>query len=1303
MPARRASGRVGAGPKVRVRRKLRPPKPAPRRAPAPPAKKVVRPVGGGRQPAGAKTRKVTKAERQDRKAGRQQEIARRKRIRRAKRYELARAQSGFKPGGRQPAGSRTRLYTRPERLQIRRELHEQRYGIREKPVGPKRKGKSFFGKALDFVTRAQQEKMSPVTGFGDLAEVKLVGAGGKLLRDYAQRSTKANYEQLGGGETGRLIGETVLHPRKTLVRLAERQEKVRTGGASGMPEGAVAARAVYETGRAFVERPGKTLGSTAKSVPPLLAGVVPGAVGAVADPGKALKALQKDYERRYGPLSKGQAKEFRRRVQREGLLPEALDVATVGAIGGRAAGIAAKSGGLGRRAARVATEPRPKLRTAPGRVRPQRKSGNLAVAVAQRRLDRARAERQLKRVQRVKEDERAFVRPEEAAGIRQGEVVPLTRTGARLARTRRFQEEQGRSRTRMRRRQGEEVGASRKATAQLNRPQQHAFAYGQMGLVSLDDPAKFVSHLERRERQIKAERDRQGTKIVGRRRRKHNDELRTIAYLKANVEQIVTPKFREVVKGEQARERRVAGTDPALATSQAERARVQPQAEFLGVKPRVRVEQEGRMAPAETAGEFASRVRQAAEREGLSEPAYFRHQFEPFEQRRSDYALGTGSHGPSRGPRKRTGETFRTGQIDVRPEVFQQGLAKNIKRSEQWNFVIRNAEDNALPEVRSVSDPNHVYDTSKGVTLREAKEIVDDSALDPSEVAFVHSGKLRREAEKLESPDFEDDIAGITAQRFKESAKDYDEAKSAIASSDDVVDDAGWRIIPADIKKQQESVASQGAAGRIVRKYVKGLPSKLLLGTNPSWAILQVVNNQILAHLGGVGNVDLAKSARFFRKYPEARAEVDDFLGATTFEAERTGTRIGASAPSLKLIEEWRALKATPMLQRVGRNNPLDWLFRLDHHNNAIHRRAVAFDFLRGEAYRRMGNDVLGFGAAMKRLEHSFDLGPEQQILELAKNPEVLEEAARHTDDLLGNFTRYSVAERKLLEQNVMFYGFLRFSLRFTLYTMPVKHPVVSNLLANLSRLHEREVRRLLGLKPGDPLPGGVLASFYYIKGGKLQQIPLQRLNPAMNVLTQGDTRLSNALLTQSPLVVAAFNQAFHKDLFTGDPHLVHGESTPRETKQNPKRYPAIDIPGFAGELSRLIAPLRTAEDIRLAGQKRSYGSNVLFPKQVHYKSEPPPDVAERLRKEALRSLPTKVLQAQLPVPRESFIKGFARRYAYEQKTGKPMPRGSSAPKTPAEKLKAATNTGVKTPREKFLAAGTRRKKTPAEKFQALR
>jgi len=348
-------------------------------------------------------------------------------------------------------------------------------------------------------------------------------------------------------------------------------------------------------GSAIVRDPGGVAVKTGKGLRDALTGIPSSVVKVAVDtyegskhgePWRGLENVAKDYAkdagRRYGGLSSpGGVKRFSERVAKEGLAAELLDAAGVtsagGATVGRGLSAAARKGGLGEGARRVAAEPRRRTRVSGGESRAQELSPNLLRAATQKAADERRARGQRRRV------EQAGDQPVDALlreAVARGEVVPR-RAGAKQRRD--YAQEKGRALVGMKREQAVEVDrGARKQLGNLDRHERQAFKYAmQLGLPA--NPAAARRMLQRRRDQIVVNREAEGT-VVPRVLKATNDELAVIGRLLERPERAFTPKLRETVRGEQARERRVADADPGLDPVQAQLRRHAPQAELLGVK-----------------------------------------------------------------------------------------------------------------------------------------------------------------------------------------------------------------------------------------------------------------------------------------------------------------------------------------------------------------------------------------------------------------------------------------------------------------------------------------------------------------------------------------------------------------------------------------------------------------------------------------------------------------------------------------------------------------------------------------------
>jgi hypothetical protein len=369
-------------------------------------------------------------------------------------------------------------------------------------------------------------------------------------------------------------------------------------------------------------------------------------------------------------------------------------------------------------------------------------------------------------------------------------------------------------------------------------------------------------------------------------------------------------------------------------------------------------------------------------------------------------------------------------------------------------------------------------------------------------------------------------------------------------------------------------------------------------------------------------------------------------VGVRHFSSERQVTHFGAALRG-PLVEHLRALGQTPIFQAAHRHNPLDLLFKFDNNiNNRRFRQAVLYSQLKRQAFRNMGDASGRFTQAVERAKAALTGTPDEMLRKQAKHQDAFEEAARATNEILGNYTRYTAKERQFFERNFMFYGFLRFSVRWAFYTMPIKHPVMTAIGVELSKLHENEVRQLLGVGPDDPLAPGALSSIF--TGGK--EVPFQRFNPALNVLTQasGPNQLAGSL---SPIALEAINQLAGKNIYTGAPYQVKGSA---ENRKN------IDLTSrgriFLEDWLRFATPYRAGEQLKFKGAKQGADTLLFSPRPTHYKSS---DAIQRneLRKaiQGRKTFAQVLLEQLIPGwPRESDIQ--QRQKGYLQATGKKAP-----------------------------------------------
>lgn len=990
--------------------------------------------------------------------------------------------------------------------------------------------------------------------------------------------------------------------------------------------------------RATIEDPGEVIPATARGLRDMVVGLPSAVIKTATDPKGAAKDLVGDYARRYGPLVEGDEAEFRRRLRKEGVASELLDIGGVTAVGGRAAGAVGRATGRG-----PTVRKRPALRRSGGKATPQSTSRNANVAYLQHKLDRTRGRVSARRQATAEKGGRV---PALDVSLGPGEVAPLRRGNVIGDRT------VGRRKSRgvqaMKAEQSREVhrGASR-AVAQLDRNERRGFKYAMQ--LGIRDPQAAVAALTEHRKRIVREREAQGTEIP-KTLRGTNDELPVIDRLLADPGKVFTPRLAQVAEGERLRGNRVAQSDPGLATEQALLRRYAQQAEHLGVKrqrqPAVAHELEAANkqfwtalhraqalkkkgkdparelakakaaehrfnalkagAPESTAA-FVKRVRAAAEKQGLSRPAYFASQKRP-EAKYGSYALG-GAKAVAEDKRY-TGALFRTGREDTRPQVHADALAQNIKRKHNWNTVADNFESNA-------------FAWGKNKTIGQLRDELDRRGIDPGSVAFWNPGKYRdarKGTEGQREEAFGDDVAPPGLDKaVDEAATDW---HGLSTKGEDFANTSGWSVIPKSV--YDEIHADTRPSGKVARSWdvVKGKQSRILLGTNPPWLAFQAASNTLLTGLAKTGPFDAAKSVAWWRRLDPAQREAAmTYVGVGAHHVDVQQTKLGASANG-RLTNGYRAFKQTPALQRLGKMNPLDAMFRADNAQNNFFRKAVLYSQVKREAYRRIGLNVGGAAAMQARTHGLFTLGPEAQMKAVLRDRPALERHAAHVNNMLGDYLTYTAKERRILGRSVMFYGFLRFSLNFTFHTMPTKHPVMSALIGNLGRLQTEEVRRLLG---GDELPFA-LGKLYYTKDGKLKEVGLARLNPATNAVMEmvGNPRpLGKLIGSLPPIVNTALDLAFEKTGFTGKPLMVEGEHRKGAEERQATGIGIGDANAArvaANRMLRLAMPYRAWEGVEYKGVPHGDDSFPFAPRPTGYKDpKVTGDIAKSRRRQAAK------------------------------------------------------------------------------------
>jgi hypothetical protein len=565
-----------------------------------------------------------------------------------------------------------------------------------------------------------------------------------------------------------------------------------------------------------------------------------------------------------------------------------------------------------------------------------------------------------------------------------------------------------------------------------------------------------------------------------------------------------------------------------------------------------------------------------------------------------------------------------TGRADTTSQAYLQSLARTVKRGHNWRLLSEQTDAHAFPnpspsELQAAFGHKHV-DPGQ-LTADEWKTVLTHRGVDHHEYALWSPGKFQREVAHAAANSATHGAAAVGHHDVAELTAAFDSAAAPLPQATDKFGrEQGVRLIPREVYQEIHStVAGSTAAGRLVDK-LQGLQSSVMLGTNFSWLQMQIGANAFLSGFGTHGNVaDFIKSPFFYRRLDKPTKDaLNELMGVGVGEAHSRNARLGAATNS-RMIDGYRALRsslqfkaqamknAVPLVRGIPSLNPIHMMFALDNAQNRYFKRVVLYNRVKRQAFRDM---TAAGGVAMRlqgQITHLFTLGPEQRIEAMIRDKQLIERHAQAVDDVLGNYIRYTALERKTLKRYVLFYGFMRYSLKTLFYTLPVKHPIVAAVTAKLAELHNQEVKDLLG---GTDTPWAFSKIFTSdtrynsqtgkwefsdpaIRSGKKQpeSIDLARLNPVtspiVDALDSNDPRAFASFLP--PVVQVALNQWWGKNVFTGRTY---------EPDANGIRV-------MLNELGQLASPYRMLEQQEQPGPTRYYRSDTLLgsPRPKGYKS----------------------------------------------------------------------------------------------------
>lgn len=360
--------------------------------------------------------------------------------------------------------------------------------------------------------------------------------------------------------------------------------------------------------------------------------------------------------------------------------------------------------------------------------------------------------------------------------------------------------------------------------------------------------------------------------------------------------------------------------------------------------------------------------------------------------------------------------------------------------------------------------------------------------------------------------------------------------------------------------------------------------SWLILGTSPAWAATQVVaeySQAAIAQPRLLNPLFVRKALRAYRDLPaHKRQAFDSWVGVTSRALDSPGElKLDlASGDMQAAADAYGVMNRTPLGRLIksipqglrdldqwkgGRIRVLTTAARVDQELNA-----PLSGFLRG--VRGLHDEMGGALGDMKGKSLS------QQLAYVAEHPKFARRYQGYLDDVMGNWSALTRNER-VASQLMIFYPFLRMSLRWTFYAFPKRHPIKAAMLAYLGQQNANELKKLLGHDPSFFTGWANVPLHLGPKETKL--IPLARIAPGSNALVEALGESSErslgttALRVAQPALAAAITGATGVSPLTGKQEAKAGVNA-------------------LGQLLLLSPVARAANELLLPkGQKRADGA----------------------------------------------------------------------------------------------------------------
>lgn len=355
-----------------------------------------------------------------------------------------------------------------------------------------------------------------------------------------------------------------------------------------------------------------------------------------------------------------------------------------------------------------------------------------------------------------------------------------------------------------------------------------------------------------------------------------------------------------------------------------------------------------------------------------------------------------------------------------------------------------------------------------------------------------------------------------------------------------------WVLIPREaIKEARLQITPEHSA--IVKALNVGgrVANRGILATNPAWEVAQTVAEGIpiiLAHPEALLKAPaiLRDIHRYHRDNPEGAIALEATAGAAPISSAALRTPLDMQETYTPALwdEGGKELTRGRSAKEVLSFAKLRTLGRIDAKRQNTYR-TVTYALEADKRFRSFHSGLTSLFDSQRRLSQNFRGKSRQELWNwLEHDPKGQIEKAkleRYVDDVAGNWTAFTHFERTYAPLAI-FYGFLRYSLRWTLWTFPKTHPITATIAYMLGQTNANQIEKLAGGKPTNPL--AYAYPVYTTPSGKKSVLPGgSRISPGQSPLTQvlATGQPGQVVSSANPFIAAGYTALSGQEPLSGE------------------------------------------------------------------------------------------------------------------------------------------------------------------------